>query len=373
MSSDKKSHNDGGLKKIKSNIKKLLDIGGTEKPNTYSRRQEDAKGGSAGKDGRKTREYSKIDEKQNLQHMVFSCPVDHSGTEVYVKGWIKPKAETPPVVIVHGLGENIGHYQEVAKIIGEAGFSVFGFDMRGHGRSGRGMGHIPKFDTLVKDLLQVISWIRFKSKRRVPYILCHGVGALVAIYFQRAYPNLCRGLIMVSPCINDSVAFSTKISIKLLAEISPTLRLPNSIVPAFFLIDNSPRKENKTGKTISRTHKITANFANEIIFALRSVEDTFSQYDCSTLILCPGKDSGYSYSKLFEMIGRHRKKEQFNVVEIDSKRFHVLTKSEHSRDEALSHIIPWLKEQVGIKVDEEEEEQVESVEEPNVESQEEGS
>jgi len=61
----------------------------------------------------------------------------------YTQDW-KPEGKAKAVIcLVHGLGEHTGRYEHVGKALNEAGFSLFGFDMCGHGNSGSPRGHFP--------------------------------------------------------------------------------------------------------------------------------------------------------------------------------------------------------------------------------------
>ena len=58
--------------------------------------------------------------------------------------------------LVHDLGERADLYKRTAMSFVERGYSTYAFDLRGHGRSGRRLGHAPGFTILVKDLLQFL-------------------------------------------------------------------------------------------------------------------------------------------------------------------------------------------------------------------------
>ncbi|MGA7670948.1 MAG: alpha/beta hydrolase, partial [Nitrolancea sp.] len=63
----------------------------------------------------------------------FTAP---DGLELYVQSWVSRDQPTRGVMgIVHGLGEHSGEYEHVVERLVPAGFAVYGFDLRGHGRS----------------------------------------------------------------------------------------------------------------------------------------------------------------------------------------------------------------------------------------------
>lgn len=277
-------------------------------------------------------------EKDDPQNVVFSCPVDHEGTAVYVKGWVRPNPEKRAVVIVHGLGENVGHYREAARRLHEHGFSVFGFDLRGHGRSGRVLGHIPNFNALVNDLLQVVNWIRHKSERTAPFIVGQGIGALVVMNFQRQYPKFCPATVLLSPCfVPAPVSFSKRFLIRSLAEMSAMTRLPKSLTPRFLAPSTTTRKGVKPSFS-----RVTLNFAKEVLHALDQVPAQFRDYNCPSLILCPKQDGVFEYDKLYEMIGRHSFKNKFEMREFDTAEGNLLISDGDLQARVIDMIAAWL-------------------------------
>src|SRR5690606_5848236 len=115
---------------------------------------------------------------RRVRNLVYICPVDHVGTSVFVKGWVVPGSRQHPIVLVHDLGETVYMMGGLATKLAEAGYSVYSFDQRGHGQSGRRLGHIPGFNQLALDLLQVVAWVKHKEGGRKPVIVGQGLGAL---------------------------------------------------------------------------------------------------------------------------------------------------------------------------------------------------
>ena len=277
-----------------------------------------------------------------VQNMVFDCPVDHSGTTVFVKGWICPDSEQPPLVIVPDLGEGIGLYKEMALALVREGYSVFGFDLRGQGRSGSLLGHVRSFDVLVNDLLQVVAWVRFKNKRRIPYVLGQGLGSLITIYFQKNYARMCEGLILAAPLVAAPVNLAHRMLIRTLAEISPRMRLPSGLVPGYLTSWMPATMQSGSTRLPRAGGGVTANYAREICLAVNQVPGVFSCIDSRTLVLCPGGDTRYEYARLFELVGRHQSRELFDARETDGENHYVFTRDGPERDQALATLIAWL-------------------------------
>jgi alpha-beta hydrolase superfamily lysophospholipase len=64
----------------------------------------------------------------------------HDGPALHGRDW-PCRAARGTVLVVHGLGEHIGRYAQVAAELNARGWRVVGYDQRGHGASEGGRGH----------------------------------------------------------------------------------------------------------------------------------------------------------------------------------------------------------------------------------------
>ena len=72
--------------------------------------------------------------------------------QLYKKSWLPDGAPKAIMAIVHGAGEHIHRYQNLADTLVPAGFILTGYDQRGHGRSDGQRGHINSWDEYREDL-----------------------------------------------------------------------------------------------------------------------------------------------------------------------------------------------------------------------------
>ena len=107
------------------------------------------------------------------------------------------------VLLVHGLGEHIGNYTELANQLNHWGFAVRGYDQYGHGESSGERGDVPDEDRLMRDLATVIDDTRAVMDDRLPLILLgQGMGALVAARLVSRKLRRVEGLVMSSPALS---------------------------------------------------------------------------------------------------------------------------------------------------------------------------
>ena len=279
-----------------------------------------------------------------VRKLVSSLPVDHAGTTVFVKGWHVEQTARAPVVIVHDLGEQATLYRETALTLARHGHSVYSYDLRGHGRSGRRLGHAPSFNVLIKDLLQVAAWARHKEHGRAPVLLGHGIGALIALSFAQDFASFCHGIILSAPSFElaTPVPVWMRLLIKALAEISPTLRLPAFACPRFIRESRSSQLES-TGETdrIVYFPRLTAIFADALVHAIKAADSGRIDYKDPVLVLCPENDVICSYAQLKKAAAMHGG-HNLVLADLPNVGHDVFVDGETNRQEALRCILPWL-------------------------------
>ncbi|TVR83332.1 MAG: alpha/beta hydrolase [Chitinophagaceae bacterium] len=112
---------------------------------------------------------------------------------------IKPKKV---VIIVHGLGEHSGRYEEFIRALNKENYGVYSYDQRGHGVSDGQRGHSPDFNSLLNDLDRVFDAVIAESKPEQIFLFGHSMGGNVAAnYLLKRKNDLIKASILSSPWI----------------------------------------------------------------------------------------------------------------------------------------------------------------------------
>ncbi|HEY9077379.1 MAG TPA: lysophospholipase [Anaerolineaceae bacterium] len=134
------------------------------------------------------------------------------------------------VILVHGLGEHCGRYEYVAQKLTASGYTLVGFDLRGHGKSPGKRGHT--YFEVVKD---DISIVKETVTKRYPgtkqWIYGHSMGGnLVLNYLLTRKPQF-TGAIVTSPGLKTGVPLSPlkKAFAKIASRILPAYTIPNGL------------------------------------------------------------------------------------------------------------------------------------------------
>ncbi len=116
-------------------------------------------------------------------------------TELYMKRDApeNPKAVT---VIIHGLCEHQGRYDYVTGRLNDAGYLVYRFDHRGHGRSKGKDTYYSDFNEIADDVNEAVKIAEAENPGKPLFILGHSMGGYAAALFGTKYPGRAAGILL---------------------------------------------------------------------------------------------------------------------------------------------------------------------------------
>lgn len=127
------------------------------------------------------------------------------------------------VLIVHGLAEHLGRYDWVTGKLNEAGFNVYRFDHRGHGKTEGPRGFVKDFHEFVDDASFMVDVIKRENPDLPVFVLGHSMGGLVVSCFGAKYPGKAQGIIISGGITHTSEALEGT------RALDPMMMLPNSL------------------------------------------------------------------------------------------------------------------------------------------------
>jgi alpha-beta hydrolase superfamily lysophospholipase len=106
------------------------------------------------------------------------------GLTLYAQRW-RPRTGEPraAVVIHHGLADHSDRYAGFAERLVHAGYAVWAFDMRGHGRSAGVRVRIDRVDDLLDDLDAFVALVADREPGRPIVLYGHSLGGLVTALY----------------------------------------------------------------------------------------------------------------------------------------------------------------------------------------------
>ena len=155
------------------------------------------------------------------------------GLELYWQSWRGEYAFRAALAIIHGFGEHSGRYANVVSHFIPQGYAIYGFDLRGHGRSPGQRGHINSWDEYRKDVKTFLNLISKKEPTRPVFLWGHSMGALIALdYLLHDPAGLGGAIISGAPLDPVGVAKPFLVLIaRALSRVWPRFSLPLGLDP----------------------------------------------------------------------------------------------------------------------------------------------
>lgn len=139
------------------------------------------------------------------------------------------------VVTLHGLGEHVGKYEEWFDALLAAGYHVYAYDQRGHGRTPGRRGDYA-FGDLVADLERFLAVVGDRHAGAPLLVVAHSLGALVALRWAREAGEEApvAGIVLSSPPLElaEPPPAWFRWGVRALAAIAPRLPLPRRTDPS---------------------------------------------------------------------------------------------------------------------------------------------
>ncbi|MCD6159779.1 MAG: lysophospholipase [Kosmotoga sp.] len=153
---------------------------------------------------------------------------------MFIRKWTTSSNVKGKIIIVHGLGEHSGRYEELASFLSKRGFVVYATDNEGHGVDPVPYGAAKKLSNSIKRI-EALANMAKNEPPDVPFFLMgHSLGGLISIRLLEQSPTLFKAAILSSPPLKsyrDDLK-SLYHGFLALSYIVPFLRLSNRIDPS---------------------------------------------------------------------------------------------------------------------------------------------
>ncbi len=132
--------------------------------------------------------------KEALMAEIFECGALRTpdGLNLYLRRDI-PHRPRGIAVLLHSLGEHGGRYEAAAEKLSSAGYAVYRFDFRGHGRSDGPRGDVQSFQDYLSDVDTVVEHARKAFPALPLFLIGHSMGGLVAAAYAAEHPGKVDG------------------------------------------------------------------------------------------------------------------------------------------------------------------------------------
>lgn len=124
----------------------------------------------------------------------------HGGVTLHYRSW-RPAHPRAVLVIVHGLAEHSGRYDNVVQYLAPRGYAIYAFDLRGHGRSHGQRGHVDAWGEYRADLGTFLARVAQWEPNLPCFLLGHSMGGVIVLDYVIEHPGGLTGVIVSAPAL----------------------------------------------------------------------------------------------------------------------------------------------------------------------------
>ena len=269
------------------------------------------------------------------------------GLNLYFQYW-KPAQEAPQatkavIVIVHGGGEHSGRYGNVVDYFGERNYLLYGFDFRGHGKSGGKTGHVMNWREYREDLDSFLQLVQAENPDKSLFLYSHSMGAQIALdYLTLDKHRPLSGVIASSPAIAPPAVSRLLIMIgKVLSIILPGFQLENGLdVNA---ISRDPQVVRAYSNDSLVSSRISARWSSQFLACIDRVQSNAAKLDVPLLMF---------HGEADQIIPMQGSLQFFDKISFADKKLKIYQGGFHEphndlqKQEVFQDIEQWLSEQL---------------------------
>ncbi len=258
--------------------------------------------------------------------------------KIYYQSWHPDRSPRAVIVGVHGHGDHSGGLNNIIQHLLHQGYTWYGLDLRGHGRSSGQRGHLQNWREYQEDLRAFITWIKMQESNAAIFLLGHSLGGLISLEYALQSPRELNGIVAISPALRCSKLspFWLKI-INIISLIKPkhTIKLQDD----YSQLTRDAEIVSILASDPLRHEKITLGLGRELLQAGNRVIAQAHNLQVPLLML-------YGRNDMVALADGNR--QFFSSVVLADKEYYEYPQSLHrpfddlNRSEVLDHISAWL-------------------------------
>jgi len=123
------------------------------------------------------------------------------GTQLLARHWAATGDVKAAFVIMHGLKDYSARYADLASTLAARGYSVYAFDLRGHGRSAGPRVAPDEWTDYVDDLDRFLTDVEKREAGKPVYLFGHSMGGAIAARTAELHTPQVAGLVLSGPAL----------------------------------------------------------------------------------------------------------------------------------------------------------------------------
>lgn len=218
-----------------------------------------------------------------------------TGRKLFVQKWSKKDSSTKKALLLtHGHGEHSDAYNNLASYLAKStDYSVYGWDLTGHGKSEGMRGYVGSFSWFVKDIAEIYNHVKENTSLGSIALFGHSLGGLLTLLLQEKVAE--EKVILSNPCLGLALTVPgwKKAAAKALAKTLPWATLGNEINPRDLSSDEEYIESFR--KDPMRHNKASPRLFLGLVEEIENIDDKKISFKKTPLVLLSPKDPIVSY------------------------------------------------------------------------------
>ena len=115
---------------------------------------------------------------------------------IYFQNWLPDDPAKAVFLIVHGLNEHSGRYDNFSNFFANEGFAVYSMDLIGHGKSDGTRSYVKDFNNYLDDIILYLEKIKQLQPGSPIFLIGHSIGGLIATLLLIDHPEQFAGAVL---------------------------------------------------------------------------------------------------------------------------------------------------------------------------------
>jgi alpha-beta hydrolase superfamily lysophospholipase len=266
------------------------------------------------------------------------------GANIYYQSWLPEGEPKAVLLIVHGLAEHSGRYENVVNHFVPLGYAVCGIDHLGHGKSDGQRVYVKRFDDYTDTLKVYFDKVRGSQPGKPIFLVGHSMGGLIGAVYLLNHQAELAGAVLSGPAV--------KIPNNITSAMIFVGKILSALIPRSGLIGLEAEGVSRDPAVVQAyvndplvyREKMTARLAAEMLQAMQTITDQAARITLPILIVQGSAD------RLVDPAGAQMLYDAVRSVDKEIKVYdgfyhEVFNEPEH--DKVLRDVETWLEAHLG--------------------------
>ena len=277
--------------------------------------------------------------KRETGHLDVRHSLARGSSHLFRRTWLPQDLPRAAIVLVHGLGEHSGRYENLARHCTGLGFAVHAIDHYGHGNSDGHPGYVERFSVYLDGVRALHEHVQQMHQEIPVFLLGHSMGGLISAAYLLEQQDAFRACVLSGPALKSDAEppALVMIVVRLLAAFVPTVPLLG-LDPAGVSRDPEVVRAYVADPLVHHG-KLTARLIAEMSGAMRNTLAQSGAISLPLLIMHGDQDvltSPQGSQALFEAVSSQDK-----TLKLYPGLYHEIF-NEPEKDAVLSDMTTWL-------------------------------